>query len=599
MELYTNVSNNNQLYIKIKTDFEIKRRPSNIIAVLDVSGSMNENASKNMSENDQLSRLDLLKHVCLTTINLLNNHDTFGIVTFSTNAKILQTNIYMTAENKKKVSDIINSLETEGTTNIYDGLFKGIQMLNYIDNNNNNSIILLTDGVSNINPPDGIINTFKRYLSTLDLKSYNLNTFGFSDCVDSKLLREISDCGNGVYGFIPDASMVGTCFINYISSVLTTVFSNLNVLIIYDNNDVQCENTGAILLEQDRELFINLKNNNIKIILLKFNDKIFDIPTIKTDVVPVKTIIRYDIINTVSKLIENGGNDYKSILDKLYKSIKNKITDIDKVYITNYLNDYLNDGQISVAFKKEYMNTWGMHYLLSLLRSYEMQICLNFKDNGLQNYANNLFSNLRDEGEVIFLSIPPPVRKNRYTGAVRQQVNMTAFYNQSGGCFDGNSDIKMYNNTYKKVKDLIKGDEVLSINNVKAKIECIIITKINKEHIQMCNINEMLITPYHPVIYNNKWIYPINVVKPKNIKIELVYNLVLSNGNVVVYLNNTPVVTLGENNIIDINIHHAYLNSNNVINDLSNKVGYYNGVVVLEQSDFVRDTVTNEIIKIV
>jgi hypothetical protein len=595
-QLYTNISNN-QLYIKIKNDFEIKRQPSNIIAVLDVSGSMNENASKNMKENDQLSRLDLLKHVCLTTINLLDENDTFGIITFSTDAKILQNNIYMTADNKKKASDIINSLMTEGTTNIYDGLSKSINLLNSIDNNNNNSIILLTDGVSNVNPPAGIVNTFKRYVSTLKLKSYNLNTFGFSDCVDSKLLREISDYGNGVYGFIPDASMVGTCFINYISSVLTTIFSNINIEIVYDNDEIQYENTGAVLLEQDRELLIKLKSNNVKNILLKCNDKTFDIPNIISNDVPIKTIIRYDIINTISNLIENGGNNYKSILEDLYLNIKSKITDIDKEYITNYLNDYLNDGQISVAFSKEYINTWGLHYLLSLLRSYNMQICLNFKDNGLQNYANKLFSKLRDEGEVIFLSIPPPVRKNRYTGAVRQSVNMTAFYNQSGGCFDGNSDIKMYNNTYKKVKNLTKGDEVLSINNLKAKIECIIITKINKEHIQMCNINEMLITPYHPVIYNNKWVYPINVVKPKNIKIELVYNLVLSNGHIV-YLNNTPVVTLGENNVIDINIRHSYLNSNNVINDLSNKVDYNNGVVVLEENDFIRDSITNEIIRI-
>ena len=256
IKLFTNVSDN-KLYVNIKSNDEIKRQSCNIITILDVSGSMDDSASKNMSENDRLSRLDLLKHTCLTIINLLNQNDTLGIVTFSTDAKIKQTNIYMTDDNKKICSDIINSLETEGTTNIYDGLVKGFNLLDSIKNDNNNSIILLTDGVSNVNPPAGILGTFKEYSKILNLKPYNLNTFGFSENIDSKLLRDISDYGNGVYGFIPDASMVGTCFINYASSVLSTYMSNAIIEITYEDNTKQIENTGSILLEQDRELLIN------------------------------------------------------------------------------------------------------------------------------------------------------------------------------------------------------------------------------------------------------------------------------------------------------------------------------------------------------
>lgn len=599
IKLFTNVSDN-KLYVNIKSNDEIKRQPCNIITILDVSGSMNDSASKNMSENDRLSRLDLLKHTCLTIINLLNQNDTLGIVTFSTDAKIKQTNIYMTDDNKKICSDIINSLETEGTTNIYDGLVKGFNLLDSIKNNNNNSIILLTDGVSNVNPPAGILGTFKEYSKILNLKPYNLNTFGFSENIDSKLLRDISDYGNGVYGFIPDASMVGTCFINYASSVLSTYMSNVIIEITYEDNTKQIENTGSILLEQDRELLINLYKPNIKNISLKYNNKYLDISNEVQESIPLKTIIRYDIINTVNKLLIDNRNA-KAVLDILYNKIKTLsqgLNETDKKYIENYINDYENDGQISIVFSKdEYIRTWGVHYLLSLLRSYEMQICLNFKDNGLQNYANKLFSNLRDEAEIIFLTIPPPVRKIRNSTTIRPAVNMSNYYNSGGSCYDGNSDVKMFNNTFKKVKDLVKGDEVLTKNNNVAKIVCVIITKITKKSIKMCNINGMYITPYHPIIYNNQWKFPIDCCNNvEDVKIELIYNLVLSNDHVL-FINNTPVVSLGHN-INENVVRHNYLGTNNVINDLSKKTDYISGVIMLNENDFERDTITNEIIKI-
>lgn len=603
IKLNTKITDN-QLYLKINTDTPIERQPCNIIAILDVSGSMNTVASKNMSEDDKLSRLDLLKHTCVTIINLLNVNDTFGIVTFSTDAKIKMTNLYMTDDNKKIASDIINDLRTEGTTNIYDGLVKGIELLKSINNDNNNSLILLTDGVANVNPPSGILPQFKKYLETLTLKSYNINTFGFSEDIDSKLLNDISQNGNGAYGFIPDASMVGTCFINYASSVLTTYISNIQIKLDYDNNTSYTVNSGPILLEQDRELLIDIGDNKIKKLSLIYNNKVLDVKEDICESLPLKTFIRYDIIKTIGNLLNNNTNALIK-LEELYENIKSKLSlldDNDKVYVNNYIKDYKNDndtngGQISLVFSKEqYYRSWGVHYLLSLLRSYEMQVCLNFKDMGLQNYANKLFSDIRDDAEQIFLKIPPPVRKVPLTGETRA-VNMNTYYNQSGGCYDGDGMVKMFNNTYKQVKDIVKGDELLSTNNNKAIVECVVITKIEKGSIMMCKINDVYITCFHPIFINNKWMFPKDYTKIENVVMECVYNLVLSNGNIL-YINNLQVVALGHNIDEDV-VRHPYLGTNNVINDLSLKYSYKYGVVVLKDSDYIRDTDTNEIVKII
>ena len=45
------------------------------------------------------------------------------------------------------------------------------------------------------------------------------------------MLEEIVEIGKGVYGYCPDASMVGTIFINYVSNLISEI-SPLNVLTV-------------------------------------------------------------------------------------------------------------------------------------------------------------------------------------------------------------------------------------------------------------------------------------------------------------------------------------------------------------------------------
>ncbi len=49
-----------------------------------------------------------------------------------------------------------------------------------------------------------------------------IHTFGFGYNLDSGLLYDIAKLSNGMNGFIPDASFVGTIFVNAISNILTT-----------------------------------------------------------------------------------------------------------------------------------------------------------------------------------------------------------------------------------------------------------------------------------------------------------------------------------------------------------------------------------------
>ncbi|CAJ1363751.1 unnamed protein product [Effrenium voratum] len=71
-------------------------------------------------------------------------------------------------------------------------------------------------------------------------------------------------------------------------------------------------------------------------------------------------------------------------------------------------------GQVAEAVSRQdwYMldpqKSWGAHYLRSLSRAHLSQVCNNFKDPGVQGYGGELFQDVRDVADEIFLKLPPP-----------------------------------------------------------------------------------------------------------------------------------------------------------------------------------------------
>lgn len=95
----------------------------------------------------------------------------------------------------------------------------------------NVALFLLTDGCPNIEPPRGHLPTLEKLKKKTNF-TCTLNTFGFGYELDSKLLEDIAILGNaGSYAFIPDGSFVGTIFVNAITTLLSTVATNVKVKI--------------------------------------------------------------------------------------------------------------------------------------------------------------------------------------------------------------------------------------------------------------------------------------------------------------------------------------------------------------------------------
>lgn len=78
-----------------------------------------------------------------------------------------------------------------------------------------------------MNPPRGIVPTLIKFLDLEKLPRPNIHVFGYGYELDTYLLSEIAETGHGTYTYIPDCSMVGTAFVNFMASALSTITSNV------------------------------------------------------------------------------------------------------------------------------------------------------------------------------------------------------------------------------------------------------------------------------------------------------------------------------------------------------------------------------------
>jgi hypothetical protein len=163
-------------------------------------------------------------------------------------------------------------------------------------------------------------------------------------------------------------------------------------------------------------------------------------------------------------------------------------------------------------------------------------------------------------------------------------------------CFDGEGIVLLANNTYIKVNELKKGDRLFNLNNMQCKVVCVIKQNINAE-IDVCSVNEMLISPYHPIYLFNKWMFPSTEFKIQKRFITSLYNIVLDNYDSIV-VNFIPVITLGHNLNANPITKHDYFGTNKIREDLKLVKGYDEGLIECKIIELIRCAETHIAIKI-
>ena len=99
---------------------------------------------------------------------------------------------------------------------------------------------------------------------------------------------------------------------------------------------------------------------------------------------------------------------------------------------------------------------------------------------------------------------------------------------QTTGCFNGEAKIVMANGEYKSAKDVFPGDEIKSINGETTKVVAKYVQKEGNK--QLVQINDLIISQPHRIMYKNKWIKPIKYPGAKLIESEIqVFNFITEN----------------------------------------------------------------------
>jgi len=176
-----NTSTQRQLEISVKAvkDSSSNRLPLNLCIILDHSGSMVGKPLENV------------KQAAIALIEKLTPEDRLSVIAFNHEAKIIVPS--QGVVDLETIKSQINEVRADGGTAIDEGMKLGIKEINLGKENRVSQILLLTDG-------ENEHGSNERCLKLAKLASeYNitLNSMGFGNNWNQKVLEAISDCANG------------------------------------------------------------------------------------------------------------------------------------------------------------------------------------------------------------------------------------------------------------------------------------------------------------------------------------------------------------------------------------------------------------------
>ena len=115
--------------------------------------------------------------------------------------------------------------------------------------------------------------------------------------------------------------------------------------------------------------------------------------------------------------------------------------------------------------------------------------------------------------------------------------------------------------------------------NAKSRIVCVLETRFADGYTNLVNLKTGLtITEWHPIFYQGKWTFPVDVQVATNQPCSAVYSLILDS-NHIVFINNMPCICLGHNYNTSI-LKHGYFGSGAVVDDLKEMPGWDKGKII-------------------
>lgn len=208
-----------------KLDYD-ELAPSNLVFLLDVSGSMND-----------ANKLPLLKSSLKLLLDGLSDEDKVAVVVYAGAAGLVLPST--PATEKDKIMDALNDLEAGGSTAGGQGieLAYKVAMENLIEDGNNR-VILATDGDFNIGTSSS--SELVRLIEEKRKSGIYLTIcgFGMGNYKDGRM-EQISNAGNGNYFYIDNISEAKKVFVKEMRATLFTIAKDVKIQVEFNPNRVQ------------------------------------------------------------------------------------------------------------------------------------------------------------------------------------------------------------------------------------------------------------------------------------------------------------------------------------------------------------------------
>ena len=568
-----------------------KRVDNAIIAVVDVSYSMSTEVADGSGDRHGFTRLDLVKHSLKTVIEALEPSDYLTIIAYSTQAYTVLPLTTMTTANRSDANDKVNQLQPMANTNLWAGVQLALQTSQLpVCQTRNTSIMLFTDGQPNVEPSRGTVQSLRQLVASEPLTSATIHCFGYGYELQPTLLPSIANIGQGGYLYIPDASMIGTVFVNWLSNLLNVVVARATL-----HYGTTTKELGQLHHQQPIQLLVEAKKDTP--ITLTYDDQ-----TVQAH---RDAIVDSDTLNGVHA---------RALFDQVVRrNLRTAQIDVDP-HCLNTLEPQLSifpsqftsqlclelvspdpdQGQVTKAFsRRDWFNRWGIHYLYSLLNAHQLQLCTNFKDPSIQYYATSEFQVIRDRISQLFDSLPPPTPSGNTHSRVRVQ-NMASYNDEDGGCFAINSTVQTKAGAKIELNQIQHGDQIWALDTKTnqyhwATVDRVVAQDYNSRLSQ--HLNGTRLTQWHPVWLDGKWQFPAesNYFELTTYQ-GMVVNLVLKreHRHLAVLVDGVPCCTLGHGLTGPV-IEHSYFGDYNRI--LADLPYHYQTI-----KGFRRDPVTKQVV---
>ncbi len=195
--------------------------PSNLVFLLDVSGSMSD-----------ANKLPLLKKSFKMMVDKLNEKDRVSIVVYAGAAGVVLEPT--SCSNKGRIMEAFDRLEAGGSTAGAEGIEKAYQLAEeQLLPHGNNRVILATDGDFNVGPSseDELVNLIERkrekgiYLTILG--------FGMGNYKDARM-ESISNAGNGNYFYVDDLGEAKNILVDNLAGTLLTIAKDVKIQVEFN-----------------------------------------------------------------------------------------------------------------------------------------------------------------------------------------------------------------------------------------------------------------------------------------------------------------------------------------------------------------------------